>query len=103
MTSSFFELLRVVLNGLPVPAAIMGASPGMLGTARAQYHLRQIFVTLNMYPLNKPEVMISKAPEKFDGDGNLTDETTKERIRQLVQALVLWTRRQKEIQVATRA
>jgi chromate reductase, NAD(P)H dehydrogenase (quinone) len=35
---------------------LMGASPGSLGTARAQYHLRQTFVYLNMYPVNRPEV-----------------------------------------------
>jgi len=34
------------------PAGILGASSGMLGTAHAQYHLRQVFVFLNMYPLN---------------------------------------------------
>src|SRR4029453_7542898 len=38
------------------PAAIMGASPGAIGTARAQYHLRQILVYLNMFPINQPEV-----------------------------------------------
>ena len=63
-------------NGKPV--AIMGASVGILGTARAQYHLRQTFVFLNMYAVNQPEVMIGTASEKFDGQGNLTDEKTKD-------------------------
>lgn len=72
------------------PAAIMGASPGMLGTARAQYHLRQMLVFLNMYPLNRPEVMIARAQEKFDGEGNLTDPETRKRIAKLVQALADW-------------
>jgi chromate reductase len=45
------------------PVAIMGASGGMLGTGRAQYHLRQVFVFLNMFPLNQPEVMIAIAQE----------------------------------------
>lgn len=75
------------------PVAIMGASPGRLGTARAQYHLRQVFVFLNMFPLNRPEVMISDADELFDEQGNLTDEETKERIQKLLQALVDWTGR----------
>src|SRR4051812_21090789 len=75
------------------PVAVMGASPGMLGTARAQYHLRQVFVFLNMYPVNRPEVMIAKANERFDADGNLTDAQTKEFIRQLLHNLVTWTRR----------
>jgi chromate reductase len=60
------------------PAAIMGASVGTIGTARAQYHLRQMMVFLNMFPINQPEVMIGNASERFDADGNLTDETTKE-------------------------
>ena len=75
------------------PAAIMGASVGTIGTARAQYHLRQVFVFLNMFPLNQPEVMIGNAAERFDKEGNLTDETTKNFIRQLLQNLVEWTRR----------
>ena len=78
-------------NGKPV--AIMGASIGATGTARAQYHLRQMFVFLNMFAVNQPEVMIGKASEKFDANGNLTDEKTKNLIRQLLQNLVDWTRR----------
>jgi chromate reductase len=74
------------------PAAIMGATPGTLGTARAQYHLRQVFVFLNMFPLNRPEVMISSAEEHFDDQGNLKDEETRERIRKLLAALADWTR-----------
>jgi chromate reductase, NAD(P)H dehydrogenase (quinone) len=75
------------------PAAIMGASVGTLGTARAQYHLRQMFVFLNVFPINQPEVMIGNAAERFDADGNLTDETTKGLVRQLLQNLADWTRR----------
>jgi chromate reductase len=75
------------------PAAIMGASIGAIGTARAQYHLRQIMVFLNMFPINQPEVMIGHAAERFDKDGNLADEPTKEFIRQLLKNLVAWTRR----------
>jgi chromate reductase len=77
-------------NGKPV--AVMGASIGTIGTARAQYHLRQVFVFLNMLPINQPEVMISNAGERFDAQGNLTDETTKKLIRQLLQRLADWTR-----------
>ena len=77
-------------NGKPV--AIMGASVGAIGTARAQYHLRQMFVFLNMFPINQPEVMIGVADKRFDTQGNLTDEMTKDLIRQLLQNLVAWTR-----------
>lgn len=75
------------------PAAIMGASIGVLGTVRAQYHLRQIMVFLNMFPINQPEVMIGNAASRFDQQGNLTDETTKKLISQLLQNLVTWTQR----------
>ncbi len=74
------------------PVALMGASIGTLGTARAQYHLRQCFVFLDMYPLNHPEVMIANAAEKFDAAGNLTNEKTKELIGRLLRGLVDWTR-----------
>jgi chromate reductase, NAD(P)H dehydrogenase (quinone) len=47
----------------------MGASPGSLGSARAQYHLRQMFVFLNMHPVNRPEVMLSNAAQRFDAHG----------------------------------
>ena len=75
------------------PAEIMGASIGMIGTARAQYHLRQMMVFLNMFPVNQPEVMIGNASERFDAQGKLTDDATKDFIRQLLQSLVEWTRR----------
>ena len=75
------------------PAAIMGASVGAIGTARAQYHLRQMMVFLNMFPVNQPEVMIANASQRFDAEGNLTDDATKEFIRQLMESLVNWTRR----------
>ena len=70
----------------------MGASMGMLGTARAQYHLRQCSVFLpNMYPLNQPEVMVSCAQQKIDAEGRLTDQDTRERIHALLKALIAWT------------
>ena len=77
-------------NGKPV--AVMGASLGTLGTARAQYHLRQVFVFLNMLAINQPEVMIANAGQNFDAEGNLTNERTKNSIRQLLTNLVGWTR-----------
>ena len=78
-------------NGKPV--ALMGATVGAIGTARAQYHLRQMFVFLNMYAVNQPEVMLSNAHKHFDDDGKLTDETAKKLMRQLLEELVSWTRR----------
>lgn len=75
------------------PVAIMSVSIGMLGGARAQYHLRQIFVFLNMYPTNGPEVIVNFAQNKFDLDGKLTDEDTRRFLKQLLENLVNWTKR----------
>lgn len=77
------------LEGKPV--AIMSASIGRLGGARAQYHLRQSFIFLNMHPVNQPEVMLPSAADNVDANGRLTNEQTRELIRQLLEALVAWT------------
>jgi chromate reductase len=74
------------------PVAIMSASGGIFGGARAQYHLRQMFVFLNMYTVNQPEVMIPQAHQRFDEQGNLTDENSKKLIRQLLEELARLTR-----------
>ena len=78
------------------PVAIMGASVGMLGTARAQYHLRQSCVFLNMHPLNQPEVMVPFAQGKVDENGRVTDQKTRDKIKELLEALVVWARRFKK-------
>jgi chromate reductase len=70
------------------PVAIMSAAMSMGGGVRAQYQLRQCFVFLNMEAVVQPEVAISNAPQRFDEQGNLTDETSKKLIGQLLQALV---------------
>jgi chromate reductase, NAD(P)H dehydrogenase (quinone) len=77
------------------PVALMSASPGMLGGVRAQYHLRQSFVYLNMYPVNGPDVIVNFAQQKFDANGNLVDDNTKTFLGQLLQNLVNWTKRLK--------
>lgn len=69
-------------------AAIMGASIGNIATARAQYHLRQIFVFLDIIAVNQPEVMLGAAADKFDAEGKLTDENAKKFMRQLLENLV---------------
>jgi chromate reductase len=73
--------------------ALMSASIGSIGGARAQYHLRQSFVFLNMFPLNHPEVMMSFAKDNVDSEGNITNEETKQLISDLLEALVRWTRK----------
>jgi chromate reductase len=73
------------------PVGIMSASTGMLGGARAQYHLRQTFVFLNAHPINKPEFMMPHANEKIDKNGRVTDEKARKQIKELLEALVTWS------------
>ena len=72
------------------PVAFMSAGGG-LGAARAQYHLRQVAVYLNMHPVNKPEVMVPRAYEKIDKEGNLLEKSIEEKIINLLNALYEWT------------
>ena len=77
------------------PIGIIGASGGMLGTARAQYHLRQCFVFLNGYVMNRPEVMIGSAQGKFGPDGSLTDVATRDFLTAHLAAFRDWVIRTK--------
>ena len=70
------------------PVAVMGASIGMQGTARAQYDLRRSFVFLNMYPMNQPEVMVPFAQDKVDSNGRVTYEKTRQKIREFLEGMV---------------
>ena len=72
------------------PIAIQSASMGVLGGARAQYQLRQCFVFLDAKLLNRPEVFIGQAPQKFAADGTLTDEPTAAIIREMLTAFAAW-------------
>src|SRR5690606_9946873 len=74
------------------PLALMGAG-GRFGTVRAQLHLRQIAHELGVLPLGKPELMVPGAWEKFDSDGNLVHEPTREELRALLAAFAQWVRR----------
>jgi chromate reductase len=76
------------------PVAILGASQGLMGTARMQYHLRQILVFLDAFSLNRPEVMIAQAQNKF-ADGKLTDEITAKLLADLGASIALAVRRTK--------
>lgn len=82
-----------LLSGKPV--AIMGSGAGM-GTARAQYHLRQVCVYLNLHPLNKPEVFCNAFANTFDQDGKLTDERIQGLIKDQLLALQTWTEQLKK-------
>jgi chromate reductase len=75
------------------PIGLMGASAGTLGTARAQYHLRQMFVFLDGMVMNRPEVMIPSAQNKFDADGQLIDQQTRDFLSTYLVALKAWVLR----------
>lgn len=74
-----------VLRGKPT--AIMGASPGRTGTARAQSQLRQTLVYNDTRAVQKPEVLVANAKSLFDDEGRLTDDTTRDFVRRLLDAL----------------
>lgn len=75
------------------PVLIQSASPGALGGARAQYHLRQIFVYLDGRVMNTPEAMVAGAYGKTDNaTGDLTDEGTKDFLRKQLAAFVDFVR-----------
>ncbi len=82
---------RSVLTDKPV--AIMGASPGRGGTARAQAHLRDGLAYTNGFVLPLPEVLVGLAGDKFDAESNLSDADTRAEVRDLLVALAAWTRR----------
>jgi len=75
------------------PVAIMSASTGMIGGERAQLHLRQSFVYLNMHAVNKPEVIVTFAAQKIDENGNVIDDHTTQKIRELLVALIELTKK----------
>jgi chromate reductase, NAD(P)H dehydrogenase (quinone) len=82
---------KSVLGGKP--AAIFGASPGITGSARAQTQLRQAFVFTDTPTLTQPEILVYRAHEKFDEQGRLTDEKTREFVGKLLHRLADWAHR----------
>ena len=75
------------------PVGIIGASPGITGSARGQSQLRQAFEFTNSYCMPQPEVLVFRAHEKFDADGGLTDESTREHLASYLAAFAAWVRR----------
>ena len=75
------------------PVGIIGASPGMTGSARGQSQLRQAFEFTNSYCMPQPELLVFRAHEKFDTEGRLVDEPTATHLRRYLEAFLEWTRR----------
>lgn len=75
------------------PVAIVGASPGITGTARGQSQLRQAFEFTESYCMPQPEVLVFRAHEKFDAEGRLSDERTRQGVARFLAAFADWVRR----------
>jgi chromate reductase len=75
------------------PVGLIGASPGMTGSARGQSQLRQAFEFTNSYCMPQPEILVFRAHEKFDAEGNLTDEKTAEFLGKYLEAFKGWVER----------
>ena len=70
------------------PVAIMGASTGMGGTARAQQQLRDALEFPGAVVIQQPEVLVPEAYMRFDAEGRLVDEQTREQVAELLSTLV---------------
>ena len=79
------------LGGKPV--GLIGASPGITGTARGQSQLRQAFEFTNSFCMPQPELLVFKAHEKFDADGTLTDRQTANYLQRYLAAFAAWVSR----------
>ena len=77
---------------LDKPVAIMGASSGRFGTARAQVALRPVLASLDMLVMSKPELFVTQAEKVCDEDGSVVDQATRERIYDVIRALAAWAR-----------
>ena len=75
------------------PAAIVSASSGPRGGARAQLHLHQILVDLNMYAINQPQLLLARAQDAFDSDLKLKDPQTRETLKKILETLASWTKK----------
>jgi len=75
------------------PAAVIGCTPYALGAFGAIHHLRQVLVYVNMLPVQQPEFYLSNVADKFNAQGELTDEETKRKIKEFWTAFVEWTRK----------
>jgi chromate reductase, NAD(P)H dehydrogenase (quinone) len=77
-------------------AAIMGCSPGLSGTIRAQHALRQSFVFTETHVMSQPEIKTPSAAPLFDSSAKLTDETMRQHVKKFLEAFVIWIGRFKD-------
>lgn len=85
------------------PLAIASASMGKLGGARAQHHLRQVLIYMDVDMVNKPELTIAAAHEKFSDKGELLDLQAREILDNLLASLMAKTLRNKSLELDSQA
>jgi chromate reductase len=69
------------------PSAVIGASPGAIGTAIAQQHLRSLLSYCNSPQMNSPEAYIQFTPGLITADGQVTNESTEKFLRRFMTEL----------------
>lgn len=82
------------------PAAIVGATPGSAGTARAQEHLEQILHATKTDVPQRPGLRVADADSKFTEDGQLVHERTRRELAALLADLADWVRRRQAVENA---
>lgn len=79
------------LRGRPV--AMLGASTGLVGTARAQGQLLQVLAYTSCLVMPQPQILVSSAAKKFDAEGQLTDQSTRDHLARFLESFLEWARR----------
>ena len=72
------------------PAAVCGVSPGTLGTALAQQHLRNVLAYLDMPVLGQPEVFVQFQEGLIEADGSIGNEDTRKFLQGFVDKFIAW-------------
>lgn len=75
------------------PVGFMGASGGLIGTARGQQHLKLVLMSMLALPMPHPGILVTRASSHFDDDGTLVDEPTREMLADYMTAFEAWIRR----------
>jgi len=75
------------------PAGVISVSPGAIGGFGANHHLRQSLVFLNMPAMQQPEAYIGNCASLFDGQGRLTNESTRKFLKSFLDAFAAWVER----------
>ncbi len=75
------------------PAGILGTSPGAIGTAAAQQHLRPILAALDMPTMAAPQIYLQSKEGVIAEDGTITNEATAKFLQGWMDACAAWMRR----------